>query len=56
MRIAVNQTYATIFGGFILCGWPLLFFAIGVYYAKYGLPVILRWRGFGKSIDDDDIA
>ena len=50
----MNQTYATVFGLFILCMWPLIWLAIGVYYAKFGLPVSLRWRGFGKSIEDDD--
>jgi len=51
----MNQTTATIFGGFILCGWPMFFFAAGVYYAKYGLPIYLRWRGFGRREDEDEL-
>jgi hypothetical protein len=40
---------------FILCVWPLLFFAGGVYYARFGLPVTLRWRGIGRIDDEEDL-
>ena len=50
----MSQTLATIFGAFILCIWPLLWFAFGVYYTRYGSPIRFTWRGFGRAIEDED--
>ena len=42
-----------IFGAVICFVVPLTAFAAGIYYARYGLPLHVRWRGFGRSDDDD---
>jgi hypothetical protein len=36
----------TVLGGFICCVVPLLCFLSGIYYARFGLPLAVRWRGF----------
>jgi hypothetical protein len=45
---------ASILGAFICCIVPLLSFGLGVYYARFGLPVSLQWRGFGKADEGED--
>jgi hypothetical protein len=35
----------TILGGFICCVVPLVCFGAGVYYARFGLPLSVHWRG-----------
>lgn len=36
---------STILGGVICCVVPILCFAGGVYYARFGLPFSIHWRG-----------
>lgn len=49
----MNQSLATVLGLTVICLMPLIFFAFGVYYARYGLPLVVRWRGFGHTPEDD---
>lgn len=44
--------WANLLGAFICCIVPLLCFFAGVYYARFGLPVALQWRGIGRRQDD----
>lgn len=50
----MNDIIAPILGTVICCIVPLLSFAAGVYYARYGLPVQLRWRGIGRVDDEEE--
>lgn len=51
----MNQTGLSIIGALICCAVPLLAFFAGVYYARFGLPIALQWRGFGRS-EEEEIA
>lgn len=51
----MNEISATVLGAFICCIVPLASFAMGIYYARFGLPVLVRWRGFGHPLDDDEV-
>lgn len=42
---------AALIGAALCCLTPLLAFASGVYYARHGLPVVIRWRG-REELDD----
>lgn len=44
----------TLFGVGICCIAPLAMFAAGVYYARFGLPLAVRWRGFATQSDDEE--
>ena len=50
----MSNVVVTLFGSAICCIVPLAAFATGVYYARFGLPLSMRWRGFGRTVDDDD--
>lgn len=44
---------APILGAVVCCIVPLLAFAAGVYYARFGLPVAVQWRGVGRADEDE---
>lgn len=50
----MNQTLATLLGTLICCINPLLCFAAGIYYARYGLPVEISWRGIRRKDDSTE--
>lgn len=50
----MNQASITLIGALICCVVPLACFAAGVYYARFGLPFIFRWRGFNRITDADE--
>lgn len=49
----MNQITAILFGGLICCVVPLGAFGAGMYYARYGFPVALQWRGIGRAEDEE---
>lgn len=49
----MNQVIASSLGAVVCCVVPLVAFFGGVYYARFGLPVALRWRGFGQPLDEE---
>lgn len=49
----MSQVLPSLLGVGICCVVPLMTFAAGVYYARYGLPVSFRWRGFGRPDDEE---
>lgn len=47
---------SVLLGGIICCAVPLAAFFGGVYYARFGLPIVIRWRGAPadeESLPDD---
>jgi hypothetical protein len=43
---------ATLIGVGICCVVPLGAFALGIVYARYGIPLSIRWRGFKDAEDE----
>lgn len=52
----MNNVVATLLGVGICCIIPLATFFAGVYYARYGLPVAVQWRGFARHEHEDDLS
>lgn len=50
----MNTTMASLVGVGVCCVVPLLSFAAGIVYARFGVPVSIRWRGFAEKGSDDD--
>jgi hypothetical protein len=50
----MSQTVSTLLGGLICCVVPLATFGAGVYYARFGFPLAIRWRGFGRADTAED--
>lgn len=50
----MGQGVATALGTLICCVVPLLAFGAGMYYARYGLPFAIAWRGFARRDHDED--
>jgi len=50
----MSESAALFLGGFMLCGWPLIWAAGGYLIGKYGVPVVLQWRGFREELDEDE--
>jgi hypothetical protein len=49
----MSQITSILFGGLICCVVPLASFGAGMYYARFGFPVALQWRGIGRAEDDE---
>lgn len=47
----MNTFIPVAIGAFVLCGMPLLSFLAGMWYAKHGSPLQVRWRGFRSESD-----
>jgi hypothetical protein len=45
---------ATVIGLLWCCGAPIMTFIVGIWYARYGLPVSIKWRGMKRRDDLDD--
>lgn len=54
MENYMSESAALFLGGFMLCGWPLIWAAGGYLIGKYGVPVVLQWRGFREELDEDE--
>jgi hypothetical protein len=50
----MSNTIATLVGSGICCVVPVLAFTAGVYYARYGLPFVVRWRGIARKGDEEE--
>ncbi len=51
----MNEIISVLFGVGVCCLIPIMSFATGIYYARFGLPVTLRWKGWGNSDTDEEI-
>jgi hypothetical protein len=51
---AMSQSVSILLGGLICCVVPLAAFGAGVYYARCGFPLAIRWRGFGQADAGDE--
>jgi hypothetical protein len=50
----MSQTVSVLLGGVICCVVPLAAFGAGIYYARFGLPLAIRWRGFSREAAEDE--
>lgn len=50
----MSQSVSILLGGLICCVVPLAAFGAGVYYARCGFPLAIRWRGFGQADAGDE--
>lgn len=49
----MNQTLSVLLGAGVCCFVPFMTFLAGMYYARYGLPVAITWRGLHKSEEEE---
>lgn len=50
----MDTTAAIAISSFVICGWPLVWFALGWFLARRGWPIEVRWRGW-RDRDEDDL-
>jgi hypothetical protein len=51
----MNQALSYVVGAGVCCVVPMVMFFAGVYYAKYGLPFSVQWRGMQHSGEEEDV-